>query len=728
MRKSYLFCLGLVTLLLAVGKVGQAQDSLGMHDVTTLDYWGGATDIQMVGNLAYIFSGGSGLRIMDLTDPVNPVQIGRGTWYDWYSPWGGVYITGNRAYVATTQGCCAFDISDPTHPIQLARWWEDRSQLDILVHDTIAIIQIEQEYGSTPVVADISDLGNVQQVSDFGGRIIWPIGLEGDYLYMANPEGGMIVFNFSNPLQPVQVAQVDTTMPAAGSTITGNYVYFGTQGYGIRIIDISNPLQPMEVAFCDSGACSTVNVTVAVLVTYKHNQLNIWNVFDPLHPVLEGVFPITQSITSLAGSGNLICLGCWNNPMCVAVVDISNPAAPVQVSSFGPAGSLSFMKINGTTGYLGGASFPGSEGAGLCIMNLTNPANPIFLGIIHRYGEIALHGNYLYSVDRYHGVVVFDVSNPAEPESLHCTPGGYLQKIVIVGDYAYVVETDQGTWVSLFTYNLQEPAVPVRVDSLHIPYYTMGDAFGAQNGYLYIGASYSSAYLFVYSLANPAAPQLVGTTNWSNVYGCVPIDLELTDQYAYVADYTGGLATIDITQPENPVVVAQMEGTTICEVAAIGDTIVTDGNSRINVWDMTNPTDPRTVGYYPTLEIIRDIKILGSYIFTVSKPELRVYRCDALSVTPSPPEVVPCKFALYPCHPNPFNPSTVIRFSLPHTEHAKLTVYDVTGRQVKVLANEVFSAGEHRITFDGSNLSSGVYFVRLEAGQHLKTEKMVMLK
>jgi hypothetical protein len=730
MRKSYLYIWGLVALLLVVGKVGQAQDSLGMYHVATLDYWQGAYDIQMVGNLAYIVSGGSGLRIVDLTDPANPVEIGRGTWYDWSSPFGGVYVIGNRAYVATIYGCSAFDISDPTQPVEIARWWEDRTQYDIFVHDTIAIIQMDDEsLVERPVVADISDLENVQQIGDFGYRCLWPIGMAQDYLYMANPEGGMLVFDISTPSQPMEVAQVDTMMSAGNGIIAGDYIYLGTAGYGVRIIDISSPLQPIEVASCDSGECGAGSVTEGHLVICKYDYLDIWNVADPLHPVLEGVFPFPASFAAVAGSGNLICLGYWNNPLSVAVVDISNPAAPIQVSSFGLVGSLGFMKTNGTTGYLAGAAFPGSEGAGLCIINLTNPANPIFLGIIHGYGsDVAINGNYLYSTHRNSGLVVFDISNPTEPESLHCTPGGCPQKIVIVGDYAYVVETDQGTWVSLFTYSLLEPAEPVRVDSLHIPYYTMGDAFGVQNGYLYIGASYSSAYLFVYSLANPGVPQLVGTANWSNVYGCVPIDLELTDHYAYVADYAGGLATINITQPENPVVIAQIQGPTICEVAAIGDTIVTDGNSRINMWNMTDPTNPLIIAYYPTLEMMRDIKVLGSNIITLSSSEYRVYQCDTLANVVAPHKSFPAKFNLLPPYPNPFNNILTIPFTIPVQKEVIINIYNILGQKVQQFTLQNLSPGAHRILWNSGSCASGLYFIHLISGGKEFRQNVVLLK
>jgi hypothetical protein len=725
MKKRCWYFLGLVILLLVVGKVGQAQDSLGMHHVATLDYWQGASDIKMVGNLAYVFSHSSGLHIVDLTDAANPQELGRCTWYDWDDPVGGIYVMGNRAYAATNYGCCAFDVSDPTHPVQLARWWEDRSLSAIFVHDSVAIITIAQESLGIPVVTNISDLGNVQQIGDFGGEHLSPVGMVGDYLFMVRYWSGLLVYDFSDPSQPVQVAQVDSAMAPGGSVIAGDYIYFGTQGHGVRIIDISNPLQLVEIDSFESGSCSAVNVSGTHLVTYKYGYLNIWNITDPLHPVLEGVFPLTVSFNEVAGSGNLVCLGYYMNPVAVALVDISNPAAPVQVSSFGTNASLFNMTIVGTVAYIGGG-----WASSLRTISLADPEHPFNLGVVGgQSGDIAVCGNYAYMTDRNHGVLVFDVSNPAEPESLHCTPGGYPQKIVTAGAYAYVISTDQGFPVSLLTLSLQDPTEPVQVSSLSVPHYTLGDAFGAQNGYLYLGASSASyVYLYAYSLANPAAPQLVGTGLCPNSYWCDPMDIGLTEHYAYIANYAGGLVTFDITDSENPVMVNQMLGDTITHVAAFGNTVVTDGNARINVLDMTDPTDPRNVGYYPTLEIIRDIRILGSHVITISRPELRVYQCDALSNVPSPPEVVPNEFNLYPCYPNPFNPSTVISYFVPHQSKLCLDIYNILGQRITTLYNGTRIAGQHRVIWDASDIASGIYFCRMSAPGFQSIRKMVLIK
>jgi hypothetical protein len=89
---------------------------------------------------------------------------------------------------------------------------------------------------------------------------------------------------------------------------------------------------------------------------------------------------------------------------------------------------------------------------------------------------------------------------------------------------------------------------------------------------------------------------------------------------------------------------------------------------------------------------------------------------------------IPEKFALEQNYPNPFNPSTIINFSLAKSGQATLSVYDVLGRQVSELVNERREAGVHEVKFDGSGLSSGVFFYRLQAGDFVQTRKLMLLR
>jgi len=78
--------------------------------------------------------------------------------------------------------------------------------------------------------------------------------------------------------------------------------------------------------------------------------------------------------------------------------------------------------------------------------------------------------------------------------------------------------------------------------------------------------------------------------------------------------------------------------------------------------------------------------------------------------------------------PNPFNNITQIEFTLPSTQRVSLRLYDVLGREVAVLMNEIQTAGRHHVMFDASGLPSGVYLCRLEAGKMAQTRKIVLLK
>jgi len=91
-------------------------------------------------------------------------------------------------------------------------------------------------------------------------------------------------------------------------------------------------------------------------------------------------------------------------------------------------------------------------------------------------------------------------------------------------------------------------------------------------------------------------------------------------------------------------------------------------------------------------------------------------------------EQAPESFALLPAYPNPFNPASQIDFELPETRHVTLGVYDMTGRKVAVLADQSFTSGRHRVNFNAAGLSSGMYFVRMQAGEFVQTQTVTLVK
>ncbi|HHE46107.1 MAG TPA: T9SS type A sorting domain-containing protein, partial [Bacteroidetes bacterium] len=96
--------------------------------------------------------------------------------------------------------------------------------------------------------------------------------------------------------------------------------------------------------------------------------------------------------------------------------------------------------------------------------------------------------------------------------------------------------------------------------------------------------------------------------------------------------------------------------------------------------------------------------------------------------TSVPETVIPGEYSLGQNYPNPFNPTTTISFALPEASHVKLTVFDLQGRVVSELVNGTRDAGVHEVTLDAGDLSSGLYFYRINAGDFSSVRKMVLVK
>jgi len=91
-------------------------------------------------------------------------------------------------------------------------------------------------------------------------------------------------------------------------------------------------------------------------------------------------------------------------------------------------------------------------------------------------------------------------------------------------------------------------------------------------------------------------------------------------------------------------------------------------------------------------------------------------------------EIIGEKFSLSQNYPNPFNPNTIIKYSIPKKSNVSLNVFDALGTEIAILVNKEQSQGNYEIEIDGSDLTSGIYFYRLRAGDFVITKKMMLVK
>ena len=95
---------------------------------------------------------------------------------------------------------------------------------------------------------------------------------------------------------------------------------------------------------------------------------------------------------------------------------------------------------------------------------------------------------------------------------------------------------------------------------------------------------------------------------------------------------------------------------------------------------------------------------------------------------PSSSIIVPATYALESAYPNPFNPTTTLSFVLPVTNNVILEIYDINGRLIDELINNNMDAGYHSVIWNADNNVSGVYLVKMVAGEYVNTQKLMLVK
>lgn len=134
------------------------------------------------------------------------------------------------------------------------------------------------------------------------------------------------------------------------------------------------------------------------------------------------------------------------------------------------------------------------------------------------------------------------------------------------------------------------------------------------------------------------------------------------------------------------------------------------------------------------IESFWDEDSLSVVVFVQSAGSKTVYQSEAINYNDlvvsvdDDSELQPREFILEQNYPNPFNPSTVISYQLPASSNVTIKVYDLLGNEVATLVDENKPAGVYEVEFDGNELSSGIYFYKLQAGSLIATKKMVLMK
>lgn len=251
-----------------------------------------------------------------------------------------------------------------------------------------------------------------------------------------------------------------------------------------------------------------------------------------------------------------------------------------------------------------------------------------------------------------------------------------------------------------------------------------GESFAVNGNYIYAAGTQYGVGISTF-----------GSLSWNLINGnltdVVSFDIQYANNKIYVATDEGVW-----TSTNNGVnwinIYPSLANTRINCLKVFGNNILIGTSNKIYLSknDGTSWTDVTTgvTGSSPT---IREIASNSTYAFVIIDNG-SVYRrplsdLGIVGIEPISSQVAN-SFNLSQNYPNPFNPTTNINFSVPKSDFVKMTVYDINGKEISTLVNQEMTPGTYKVDFDGSNLSSGIYYYIMTSKNFVETKKMILLK
>jgi hypothetical protein len=503
--------------------------------------------IEVQGKVAYCASQIEGLDVFDISDPLAVKRLAA------YTPpahINGMAASGNYLYLTTTAGLYIINISNPAAPVLAALDPQDCYNInksgDYLFLSAAEGVRILGTDNPTAPKA----LGTL-----YGFRLTSDLVQQGDYGYAVTTSREFITVDLSDPSSPVTVGRLAVTGNGA-ICVSGDYA-FASRKDGMTVIDISKPSTPREAAQ-----------------------------YDLVDVLVEGDYNIAVNC-SYVYMGFRFDLPAARN-MGLEVIDVSDPLFPTR------AGRVN-GKIYNDPGWELGIEIRGdylyTAEKDLTIYSLSTPSAPleVFRGD-SAYGEIrdvTVYGDYAYVSKYKSGVHILDISDPSNPRQSGLFEIDSAYDLSCSGQYLYLAEFDAG----LVIVDVSDPSAPREISRLKV---------GQAVEYLYVKDQY--VYLFTYfgnlsivDATAPVSPVEVGSLNIAEAASPNQSGVIVIDNYAYCSYWKEGgyrFAVVDVTDPANPVKVAEESG---AGIYANGDYLYAPGagaDNSIHVYDISVPASP----------------------------------------------------------------------------------------------------------------------------------------
>ena len=719
--------LTLIALLLLLAATLFGQDSLNVTRVGELPMLTDYTMGMVVSDGFAFFGGTTGFHVLDISTESSPREVARVDTIYVHS----VAISGNRAYLGCEYDVKILDISDPRRPAILSAVLANAGGNEfksIAVSGNI-LCAAAMHYENTLYVVDITDENNPSVLDSVNSVVGCTMVMRDSLLYFGGCTAWnqpLRIFDLHNPRHPVLLSSTDTVRFIEDLELHGDSLYAACETRGIYIVDITHPAEPVVSATYDHvPSFDAENLAVDGNVLYCVTRFYGTQIFDISIP--GQIVPLdTMSANCLASSrqverGNqraYITTDCAS----FHIINTEDPETPQQVGVYDTPGMIISLDLAGGNIFTLGRD-------GLYSVDVANPISPEVVAVYpENFGpnqpQILVHDHWAYAAPDFYSadttsLHIFDISNPAQPHEVASMPlPGTALKLVydealLFAGYHNASSGDYG----IRRIDVSDPANPRDTGG----FLTEANLspLAVRGNYLYV---YTFPGLAVYNIADINAPYeaaIVFDSLWVE-------DVALSGNYAYVCADDSIFRVVNVSDPEAPVPVSSMQLPEAFHVKISGNLAFVGALQHgLRIIDVSNPATPVEVGHY--VHYILDLCVRDSLVYTAENDRLGIYRWLGATSATLPRTVLPQSYSLA-AFPNPFNPTTVLSFDVPTSGRMRLAVYDITGRLVQTLADRVYAQGNYRVSFDGANLSSGIYFARMSGKSFSRTQKLVLLK
>ena len=715
----------LLSFLLLIPSLVYAQDFLNISAISQYyhNWQAGVYDIAVQGDYAYLACENDGLRIINIAEPNSFHDVARLD-YDYALK---VAVSGNYAYLATiSNDIHIIDISNPASPQEVGLIPLDcyiemfRLTGNYLFANTLggglAIYDISNPLN--PLV--VSSPNNIPELSD--------IEIHGETAYGAGYLDGLMVIDISDftSMHVLRSYQLQDGNYVTGVAVSGNYGFIACGWDGFRVVDLTT----MEAVASIDSLYYAFGLKMAgshVYLNYGDPEcpLAAIDISDPLSPQVLSIYHPPQDIANFAICDNNAYIADFDHG--VRVVDIADPDDIHEVSRYSRYGHDLNVIVAGDLAYV-------QENYKLKIIDIADLQNPQELG----YYELDWSYNDLKIVNDIGYIVQFsttflhaiDISDPTLPSLLgtfSVADNDVHYELAIYDHYAYITENNGLRIIDIFDPgNMQEVG--------YFDYGYMGNtqieiidhyAFLQGNGRL----------LKVFDLTDPLSPSILTTCDFGERYS----GLKESDGLIYVTS-SRTLRVFDMPTsgqwtPLSTSTIFFDDSRSIMGMDIQGNFLyLTDTYMGLNVYDITDYSSPRCVGYFATPGSAYGVAAIAEIAIVADRDNLGIYDCSgAITGIEQPDQSIPEVFSLLPNYPNPFNASTQIQFELPAPNHVMITVFDILGRDVATIADHDFTVGRHSLIFngtgdDGKSIASGRYYIQAKSGNAIQNMPILLLK